>query len=504
MLRTLCFIALILLNCNSSVPVPNDTIIVGIDKGTDQFDPRLPTDSTSQKINRLIYSGLLKKNEKLELVPDLAESFTLQNSTTYIFKIRQGITFHNQQKLTSADIKATYLSMMGDKIKSPFKGSLSIIQNIETPDPYSIIFHLKKANSPFLTLMSLGILPASLAKKADLAGDFIGTGPYQLLYSQLTLNSILLERFNSYYDQKAKTKFIKFRVIQDATLRTLELIKGRIEILQNSVPYVLVDRLQKEAHLKYQKSPGINFSYMAFNFKNPHLKKLKVRKAIALSIDRQKIIRYKLAQLGTLADSLLSPGHWAYNSSLKAYSYNLEEARKLLDEAGFLDPDGDGPQSRFELIYKTSSVKERVEIAQLIAEDLARIGIKVHVKSYEFGTFYRDIRQGDFDLYTLTWVGLTDPDIYYYVFHSLMFAPKGANRGFYKNESLDALLDQSRQETDHKKLVDLYRKIQEIVYNDFVYAPLWYENNFVFMPSFIKGYQARADASYVNLVNAYK
>lgn len=498
---------LLSLACQPSRPIPADTLVIGIDKMPGQLDPRLPSDATSQKINKLIYSGLLKKDDRLNLVPDLAKSYTIKDPRTYIFYLKENVYFHNQQQLTSKDVKATYESILGDKIKSPFKASLAIIKSIDILDDHTITFRLKKPNAPFLTLMTLGILPAAYVASEGRGMRSqnvprVGTGPYRLVRSNAS--SVTLTRFDRYHGPPAKTKNLVFRVIQDATLRTLELMKGRIELVQNNIPYVLIKRLRREEGLTFQKDQGINFTYMAFNLKNKYLNDIRVRKAIAYAIDRRRIIMYKLAGLASYANSLLSPNHWAYNKKLGHYSFSLEKARRLLDETPFKDPDGDGPQYRFTLTYKTSNVPERLEIAQLIAENLEKIGIKVVIKSYEFGTFYRDIRQGDFDIYTLTWVGLSDADIYYYAFHSDMVPPRGANRGHYINPKLDKLLEASRATLDKEKQRQIYKEIQKIVYDDFVYAPLWYEDNFVFMDKAVQGYQLRPDASYVNLVKAYK
>lgn len=484
--------------CQSGNKIPSDTIVIGIDKFPENFDPRLPTDSISQKINKLVYSGLLKLDQNLQLVGDLAKDFEMKDAQTYVFHLHENILFHDGEKLTSSDVKATYESMMDVALKSPFQASLAIIDSIETPDDLTVIFKLKKPNSPFLTLMSLGVLPKNPKNPIP------GTGPYFLNVKSDSRDAVLLERFDAYFGNKAKTKNLLFRVIQDSTLRVLELIKGRIDLVQNDIPYVLISRLQKEQDINFLHSAGINFAYMAFNFKNQNLADKRVREAIALAIDRERIIKYKLANMAIPANSLMSPEHWVHDKTLPQPQQDVAKAKMLLDETDFKDPDGDGPQMRFRLVYKTSSVKERIEIAQLIAENLAEIGIGVEVKPYEFGTFYRDIRQGNFDIFTLVWVGLTDPDIYHSVFHSQSMPPNGANRGFYKNLELDTLLEKSRVTTDPMELKNIYRQIQKIVYDDFVYAPLWYENNFAFVNKDVKGYELRANASYVGLMEAYK
>ena len=175
-----------------------------------------------------------------------------------------------------------------------------------------------------------------------------------------------------------------------------------------------------------------------------------------------------------------------------------------MDAAGFKDPDGDGPLPRFKLTYKTSSLKERIEIAQLIAEQLSAVGVELDVRPYEFGTLFRDVRQGNFDVYTLTWSGITDPDIYYSICHSKMMPPNGANRGHYVSAQMDKLLEKSRVTLDRNEQKKIYDEIQEIALNDLVYIPLWYENNYVFANPRLKGYTPMANSSFTNLVNAYK
>lgn len=474
-----------------------------------QFDPRLPSDAVSQKINKLIYSGLLKKNDKLELVNDLAQTYSMTSPTTHVFKLKSNVRFHNGDTLSSKDVKLTYESMLSTKIQSPFKSSLAIINSIETPDDQTIIFNTRSAYAPFPTLMTLGILPARYldhdGEPAETTFAFLaGTGPYALVKDQVTSSLVELARFDQYHDTAAKTAKIIFRVIQDSTLRALELIKGRVDLIQNDAPFVLIPYLSQHKELDVTAEVGINFGYMAFNFKTKPLQNLNVRKAIALAIDRNSIIKYKLSSMAEKATSLMSPQHWIHNPDLAAFDLDLAKAKALLDQSPYPDPDGDGPLPRFELTYKTSSVKERVEIAELIAENLGRIGIKVTVKSYEFGTFFQDIRQGQFDLFTLSWVGLSDQDIYYSVFHSSMFPPTGANRGFYSNSTLDQLLDASRMELNPEKQKQLYQDIQAIVYNDFAYVPLWYEKNFVIKRKNVQGYTLRSDASYMGLVGTYK
>lgn len=501
---TLVFVA-ILLTLPPAYATAKDNLVVGIEIYPDQFDSRFITNAISTKIKDLVYSGLLKHDEKQNLVSDLAESYKVKESKIYEFDLRDGIKFHNGRPLTSADVKATYESMLKEELASPHYGRLISIEKIETPSDKKIIFYLKEPYVSFLTLMTLGVMPKDLAAKSQIGlADVVGSGPFSIVSGQKGEEKLVLQRFDHYFGEKPKIKNLTFWAIQDNTLRSMELIKGNIDLMQNNVPFDMISLFENKEDVVFQDSTGVTFSYMAFNFKNPYLKNAKVREAIATAIDRDKIIKYKLKGLGVSATSVLNPDHWAYDPSLPKVPYDPVKAKKLLDETEFKDPDGDGPRSRFNLIYKTSKDKTRLEIAHLIAENLKAVGIDVTIKSYEFGTFYNDIRQGNFDIFTLQWVGVSDPDIYHFISATDQIPPVGANRGFYSNKMLDELLEKSRQEGDITKRKELYYKIQEIFFKDFVYAPLWYENNFVVMRQNVKGYELRPDASFYNLTKVYK
>ncbi|MBF0107353.1 MAG: ABC transporter substrate-binding protein, partial [Deltaproteobacteria bacterium] len=263
-----------LIACHQDVPRDKETIVIGIEDSPENFDPRLQRDALSQKINKLIYNGLLTKDDHLNLVPDLAVRHEMRDPQTYVFYLRDNCFFHNQKKLTSKDVKYTYQSMMGDEIISPYKSKLKVIKSIETPDDRTVIFKLGQTHTPFLSLMTLGILPEPNADA--LHKDLSGTGPYRLEPEKTTLSQVVLERFDGYFGPKAKNSRLVFRVINDSTLRALELIKGRIDLVQNNCPFVMIPFLKNKKDLLFKKDTGINFSYMAFNLKNEYLKNKKV------------------------------------------------------------------------------------------------------------------------------------------------------------------------------------------------------------------------------------
>ena len=229
------------------------------------------------------------------------------------------------------------------------------------------------------------------------------------------------------------------------------------------------------------------------------LSNFQVRKALALAIDRQAIIRDLLRGLARPASGVLAPSHWAYHGQVAQYAFDPARARRLLDEAGYPDPDGDGPEKRFVLSYKTSQDRLRIRIAEVIGKYLEAVGIGVEIRSYEWGTFFADIRNGNFQLFSLTWVGVTEPDIYHYVFHSRSLPPDGANRGGYANPGLDRLLEQGRRETDSEKRREVYARVQEIVAGDLPYISLWHNEEVAVLSREIRGFQVYPGGDLISL-----
>lgn len=495
----------LMLSC-AKAPVDAQFVTIGVEAYPQTFDPRLATDALSSKISRLVYNGLFRVNDRMEVEPDLVESFQ-QAPLVLDLEIKKNVRFHNGKVLSVEDVVATYESLKSPGLASPHKSLLDQIERMEILGPYRIQIHLKAPFAPILTNLTLPILPAEIAN-----GVFqpIGTGPYKIA-STIDREKISLHRFQGYFGDPPKNEGLIFRTIYEDTLRALEFLKGRLDLVQNAIPNVLLPalcpefldsshpcqpRFSKHPWIGFDQGTGVNFSYLGFNLKDPYLKKIQVRQAIAHAINREELIRYKLKGLAEPATSLLFPGHWAHHPDLPPLEYDPEKAKALLDQ---VFPDPEGPEPRFRLVYKTSTKKDRVDLALLIAEHLKKVGIEVTVQPYEWGTFFRDIRTGNFQLFSLTWVGVSDPDIFYYAFHSSQGPPNGANRGNYANPEIDRLVVEARQALDRGRRTKLYYQIQEILNRDLPYAPLWYERNWVVTAPSIKGYRLRPDAGFQNL-----
>jgi peptide/nickel transport system substrate-binding protein len=320
----------------------------------------------------------------------------------------------------------------------------------------------------------VGIVPAG--SRADFAGHPIGSGPFRFVRA-LQDEEVVLERNPDYFRTAPLIEKVRFRIVPDAVVRALELRKGTGDLESSSLPADMVAVLRKDPALSVTEDSGTEYAYVAINFDDPALAHREVRQALAFATDRETIIRYLLRGQARLADSLLPPNSWAYEPNVAHYPYDPARAELLLDAAGFpRRPELGG--MRLHLVLKTSTEESTRLLGAALQEQWRRVGVDLELRSLELATLLSDVNRGNFQLYTLQWVGgNNDPDIFEYVFSSRRMPPDGANRGHYRNARVDALLDQARVEPDQEKRRQLFAGVQRIVAEDLPYLSLWYTDN---------------------------
>jgi peptide/nickel transport system substrate-binding protein len=445
-----------------------------IESAPTNLDPRVGTDSFSEHLDGLIFDSLVAHDQRLNVVPDLAQKWDTPDPLTYVFHLRNGVKFHDGRPLTSGDIKFTFDSILSGAVKTAKAGSFRIVQSIETPDTATVVFHLREPYASFLwdlTKPGIGIVPQG---GAEMSRHPIGTGPFRFVSATMD-EEIVLERNPDYFGGAADVPRVRFRIVPDAIVRALELRKGTGDVTVNSLSPDTVVAFQQEPNVTVEDQAGTTLAYVAMNFDDPVLAHREVRQALAYATDRPTLIQNLLHGMAIPATSLLPANHWAYEPKVRQYDYNASQAEKLLDGAGF-PRRADGV--RFHLTLKTSTDQSTRLLAEALADEWKRVGVALDLRSLEFATFYSDITDGSFQLYTLRLIGgNNDPDIFDYVFSSKKMPPNGANRGHYKNPALDALLDQARVEMDRETRKALLSQIQKIVAEDEPYINLWYVDN---------------------------
>jgi peptide/nickel transport system substrate-binding protein len=220
------------------------------------------------------------------------------------------------------------------------------------------------------------------------------------------------------------------------------------------------------------------------------------------AIDRERIVRHVLENQAQVARGLLPAHHWAYTPRVRRYGYDPARAARLLDRAGFADPDGPGPQPRLALSYKTTTNELARRTAEAIAEQLGAVGIRLEILTYEWGTFFADIRRGSFHLYSLQWVGITDPDIYRQILHSAMIPPVGNNRARYRNARMDRLTERGVSVGEQSQRRRIYAHVQRIAARDLPFIPLWWPQHVVVATRRLEGFTPHPSGDLFELYRA--
>ncbi|MCG6862882.1 MAG: ABC transporter substrate-binding protein [Chromatiaceae bacterium] len=468
--------------------VPDATLRMGLAAAPRNLDPRFATDATSERINRLLYRRLVELDARSLPVPSLAK-WEQRSPTRYLFTLGDdGRAFSDGSRLDSEDVAATYRSILNPANASPHRALLSIIQDIRTDGPDRVELRLSEPDPLFPAYLGIGILPAALIRTGHgFQREPVGSGPFRFLAWHES-GRLQLER-------RRDRQLLELLAVKDPNVRVMKLLRGEIQMLQNDLAPELVDYLRKRSEVRVREIGGANFSYLGFNLEDPVTGLLPVRRAIAYAIDREAILRFLFGDAGRLADAMFPPEHWVGADSLEGYAYDPTRAKALLSAAGF------GRDRPLSLVYKTSSDPFRVRLATVIQAQLARVGVRVDVRSYDWGTFYGDIKAGRFQLYSLSWVGIRTPDIFRYVFHSTSVPPEGANRGRYRSPGADRLIETARAEQDLDRQAELYRDLQALLLEELPYVPLWYENQIYAGRNEVAGYRLAPDGNYDGLVD---
>ncbi|MFQ5345760.1 MAG: ABC transporter substrate-binding protein [Mariprofundus sp.] len=464
---------------------------VGLAQMPITLDPRFATDAASVRVQELIHRGLVKLDDAFNVQGDLAERWEHPEPLLWRFYLHSDVHFSDGSGLDAEDVVATLSAVLDAKMASPLKAGFAAIQAVTAEADDVVVIRLKQADASFLTHLNIGILPASMAHAAHQARRSIGCGPFRL--RSWTESALTLERVGV----SGSVSAIRFYAVKDPVTRILKLKRGELDFVQNDLPPHLLPYIRKQPELSMQTRPSTTFSYIGLNLQDDILKDVRVRRALAMALDRNKLKKALFADLPELAETVLIPHHWA-STPLAHIPFDLARAGKLLDEAGF--PRGsDGV--RFTINYRTSTDPTRLRLTTAIAAMWKKIGVKVSIESLEWGGFYARIKRGDFQVFSLAWVGIADPDIYRWILHSDMWPPKGSNRGRYANPQVDAWLDLATAADSQAERKQWYARVEQKMHDDMVYIPLWYDPVVAVSGLRISGFRPKPDGSLRGLMS---
>ena len=477
MRKALALAALLLLaGCHTAQRDPHAVVFL-IESSPANLDPRVGADAQSQRIDGLLFDGLVARDARFQFTPALAERWEEPDPLTLVFHLRSGVRFHDGRAMTARDVVWTLESMRNGTVITPKTAAYASVDTVEARDERTVVLHLKRPDNFLLTNLStgaMGIVPEGSGR--EFWRHPVGTGPFRFVSQQID-QDVEIERNPLSWAVVPKLERVRFAVVPDAITEALELEKGSGDVAVNSLPMDALSVLAGQPNLKVEDGPGTEIQYLAFNTSDSLLNNILVRQAIACAIDRQMIIQTLLRGHARLALSLLPTSHWAWTDDVARYNYDPGRAGRLLDEAGYRR----GRNGvRFHLTMKTSNAEDARLLGAVLQQQLAGVGIAVDLRSYEFATFYSDITRGAFQMYSMRWIGGNEqPDIFSYVFSTKNFSPRGANRGHYSNTRLDALLDDAEASNDEAKRRSDYIEAQQILARELPAINLWYMDTVV-------------------------
>jgi len=489
---------LFLMSCLKKVPIPNDTLIIGVESEVRNLDLRSTSDANSAHVISLFSQSLLRADKNLLPVTDLARTFYSKDHRTFTFELPADATFHDGTTLDCEDVLASFQQAAAPS--SRIKSSFQTVKEFRCIDPLHFEIELTAPLARFLMadVSMVRIQPKEIALSSAAAPP-IGSGPYRFV--RRTYRDLHFERFdglkrhlNGQVEFPYHYKHVIVRTLADTSIRWLSINSGDIDALMNALSPLRATEAMKSDRVQVFQSEGSTLQYLAVNLRNKKFVDIRVRQALMHAVDRDAIIRHKLFNMATKATSVFSPANFFHEAKLPVTAFDPHRARQLLSEAN---------QLGMEIEIKTSTDPDAVSTVLVIVQQLREAGFNAQIRSYEFGTFFSDITKGNYEIYSLRWTAVTDPDFLQRIFHSREFPP-GRNRVFYSNPKVDALLEAGGREVEIKKRQKLYSDAQFLIAAELPYIPLWYPYNVAVLGASIKGFEAHPTGTWESLLRSWK
>ncbi|MDX1296569.1 MAG: ABC transporter substrate-binding protein, partial [Sulfurimonadaceae bacterium] len=318
------------------------TLHLATSSNPSRINPILATDSGSSDIAGFVFNGLVKYDKDAkEIIGELAESYYFENNTTLIFKLREGVTWHDGAPFGADDVVFTYELINSDKVVSPYTSTFRMVESVEAVDKHTVKVHYREPYFKALETWMMGIVPKHLLEsEPDIMGasfntNPVGTGPYRLTKLEFSKN-IELEAFDDYYEHRPKIDKIVYHVIADPMTRFLMLKSGQLDI--GGLEAMQFERqVEPEFFERFRDIEDIShsYTYLGFNLRLEKFKDPNVRKALSLAIDRQALVDILFLGHGQVCTGPFLPGGPSFNDRVKTPKQDLNEAKRLLEEAGY-------------------------------------------------------------------------------------------------------------------------------------------------------------------------
>lgn len=457
-------------------------LIAAISGEPDQLDPQKTSAYFSFEVLENVFDTLVEPDADLIMRPALAQSWeTSSDQLVWTFRLRPGVTFHDGSPLTAADVVYSYRRIIDEELTNVDK--LSAVTDLSAPDDLTVRITLSRPTPNLLTNLGgfkgMAIVQRRNVEDGQIATDPIGTGPFAFA-GQQSGDSITLRANTRYWGGAPQIPGVTYRFISEPSTALSALQAGEID-WTDAVPAQRVTQLRNDDSVHLAEAPSNDYWYLALNQARPPWNDVRVRQAVAYAIDRPSIVQatsYGTAQGNQLAIPEGNPWFIPY----ARYSRDLDKARQLLQQAGTT------PETMDLLV--TSEYPQTVTAAQVIADNLAPLGISVNIRTVDFASWLDEQNTGNFDMLMMGWLGNIDPDDFYYAQHH---TDGTSNAQKFSDPRVDTLLDAGRTETDQQARKDDYAQAATLIADQVSYIYLYNPAVLQAWSPSLSGYEARRD-----------
>jgi peptide/nickel transport system substrate-binding protein/oligopeptide transport system substrate-binding protein len=467
------------------------------------LDPALITDVQGGGIAAKLYNGLVRFDENLAIVPDIARSWNLsEDQRTYTFHLRKNVLFSNGRTVSAEDVRYSFERVLTPGTKAPLTwvldkiegaddfiaGKTAMVAGIRVVDDHTLVLRLEKPFGPFLSLLAMVTAYVVPREEVERLGQDFGThpqgsGPF-VLREWKHGQDLILEAREDYYDGRSRLNGIVYRVIPEDLTAVLEFETGRLDVLLiPSAEYRHFTTDPAWRDLVFGR-PGLNSYYLGLNCTRPPFNDLRVRQAVNMAIDRRHILNTVFEKRGVLATGPVPPGLWKNSVRpllAKGYAYDPEKAKALISQAG-----ATGAVVRIFI----SADPEVLDIVGVIQNYLAAAGLKAEITQLDWSAFKHAVNKGEPDAFWLSWwADYPDPENFLFpLFHSASVGPSG-NQTRIVDQDLDRIIELAQQTTSDAKRYRLYQEAENRIVQNAPWVFMWHRADYFVIQPWVKDFK---------------
>lgn len=466
-----------------------DSLSVAVGADPVNLDPRLTWVGPGYSVNAHLFEPLVTRKDDgkghVEITGLLAESWENRDDKTWVFHLRDGVTFHNGEKFTADAVKFTIETIMGDELATPLRVWTSSIESVEAEDDHTVVIHtLAPARGLLNSLVQMPIVSPKAVQEygTEFSRHPVGTGPYEFV--DYTPGSVIdMKQYSGYWGKQNGPKTITWRVLPETSARVAAIQSDEVQIAEN-IPPDQLPVLESNSSINVLTAPTMRVMMMVPMFKNEWMRNLDFRTGLSLAIDRQSIVDSFLGGTTQVANSVSPPGTVGYDKDLAPYPFDLAEAKRLIKKSGY---DGatikvGAPSGRYQM---------DAQIGEAIADMFKDAGVNVQFTALPWSEYAGQANKGT-DAFDIYFLGQTDFTLYPTGYFSALFHSK-LGRNYYDNPEVTAKIDASAALLDDDAAAAAYRDIQEIAYKDLPLLPLYWEPAITATSTKITGFTLRMD-----------